>query len=226
MQAWLKRQGGIVQPVLLLDIQVSDGTNFFWSDLEGTYLSEITGANQFYNGWIKSVNAFQLTRDLSTNAGDITVQNIFGNTIDRDVATALRNHEFEGALCIMRLWLPIFDAAMDEFHGCISEQTPGEDEFTFRHLQLFDPAQYDVADDIIGEMCTWRYKSAQCGSAGVASVCDFRFSTCNDANHQAPERFNGVLSIVPTAAISTPPVDPGRRPPPPIHPIRYPRLPY
>jgi phage-related protein len=227
MQAWLKRQGGIIQPVVLLDIQTSDGTQYFWSDVEGTYLSEITGVNQFYNGWIKSVDAFQLTKDLSTNAGSVTMQNISGNTIDRDVAGALKAHEFEGALCILRLWLPVFDAAMDEFHGYISEQTPGEDEFTFRHLQLFDPAQYDVADDVISDMCTWRFKSPQCGSTGSATVCDFRLSTCQDAQHLAQERFNGVLSIVPTAAISAPSVGPGGggdRPQPPPRGPRAPNL--
>src|SRR5260370_32363232 len=160
MQSWLKRQGGIIAPVILMDVQTTDGMKYFWSDLEGTYLSELTGANQFYNGWIKSAAPFVLTRDLSTNAGDVTMQNISGNTIDRDVAAAFKNHEFEGALCILRLWLPVFDAAMDEFHGYISEQNPTEDECSFRILQLFDPAQYDVADDVISELCTWPYKSA------------------------------------------------------------------
>lgn len=203
-----------MQPVILLDIQTADGAQYFWSDIEGTYPSEMTGANQFYSGWVKGVNAFVLTKDLSTNAGDVTIQNISGNTIDRDIAKALKNHEFEGALCIMRIWLPVFDAAIDEFHGYVSEQTPGEEEFTFRHLQLFDPAQYDVADDPISEMCTWRYQSPQCGSTGSATVCDFRFPTCNDSQHQAPERFNGVLSIVPTAAVHTPPIGPHHGPGP------------
>lgn len=228
--AWIQRQGGLIAPVLLLDIQTNDGTQYFWADSEGTYLSELTGANQFYNGWVKSFSSFTLARDLSTAAGDIRVQNVTGNTIDKDVALALLNHEFDGALIILRIWLPVFDAALDEFHGQMFEQNPLEDEFSFRVTQLFDPAQYDVAGDAISELCTFRFKSAQCGSTGSATVCDFRLTTCQDANHLAQERFNGVLSTVPTAGITGP--DPGGRgnpprlpPPGPGGPHRLPNLP-
>lgn len=205
---FLAQMGGIMRPVVLLDIQTTDGSQFFWADLEGNYLSEMTGQTQFYNGWLKGGTAFQITKDLSTNAGDMTVQNISGNTIDRDVDLALSNHEFEGALCIMRVWMPILDAAIDEFHGQISEQNPVEDEFQFRHLQLFDPAQYDAADDVIQDLCTWRYQSAQCGSTGSATTCDFKLSTCQDSQHLAQERFNGVLSIVPVASLFNPTTNP------------------
>lgn len=150
-----------------------------------------------YSGWIKNGFNFTRTRDLSTNAGDLVIQNLSGNTIVRDVSNALDAHEFEGALCIVRLWLPLFDQAMDEFHCSLSEPSPGEDECSFRQLTLLDPSQYFCADDPQGELCTWRFKSAQCGSTGAAATCDFKMTTCQDANHLAQERFNGILAIVP-----------------------------
>lgn len=208
MQQSLQNQSGGA-PILLADIQTSDGTNYFWADMEGTYPALLVAGNQFYNGWVESGAPFVLTRDLSTNAGDFTVQNMSGNTISRDVAMALLNHEFEGALCIIRLWLPLFNASLDSFHGYLSEQEPKEDQCVFRHLQLFDTSTYDVADDLISELCMWRYKSAQCGSTGSATVCDKLFTTCSAADHAAKERFSGVLSIVPNVGVSSPAVGPG-----------------
>jgi phage-related protein len=195
--AWLAKQGGNAMPVVLADIQTGDGTQYFWSDYEGAYPTKFTGANQLYNGWIKNGFSFTRTRDLSTNAGDLVVQNLSGNTIVRDVSNALDTHEFEGALCIIRLWLPLFDQAMDEFHCSLSEPSPSEDECSFRMLTLLDPSQYFCADIAQGELCPWRYKSAQCGSAGAAATCDFKFTTCSDANHLAQERFSGILATVP-----------------------------
>jgi phage-related protein len=205
VEAWIAKQGGgNIVPAVLVDIQTGDGTRFFWADLEGTYTSEITGASQFYNGWIKNGFTFTRTRDFTTNAGDLTVQNLSGNTIDRDVAAAVKNHEFEGALCIARLWVPLLDAVIDEFHCSLSEATPTEDEVSFRMLALLDPGQYFLADDVVATNCTWRYKSLQCGSAGAAAACDKLFATCKDANHLAQERFNAVLSIVPGTIFNQP----------------------
>lgn len=210
MATFLKNQGGSCAPIALLDIQTLDGTQYFWSDYEGTYLSEMTGAQQFYSGWVKTCAPYQLARDLTTNAGSLTLQNLSGNTIDRDVAAALENHEFEGALCVMRLWLPLFDAALREFHCYMSEQNPVEDEASFRLLQLFDPAQYDIAGDVIQQACTRRFKAIDCGSTGSATVCDKLFATCDDAQHNAPERFNGVLTVISTvASAKLPAVPPG-----------------
>lgn len=201
-QQFIKNQG-IAGVIVLADIQTSDGAQYFWSTVEGTYPSKFTGAQQFYFGWIKQAQSFSVARDLTSSAGDLVVQNLSGNTISRDVDTALQ-HEFEGALCIVRIWLPLFDASLTEFHGYLTEQNPTQDECSFRHLQIFDPAQYDVCDEIISELCPFRYKSAQCGSTGSAITCDFTFPTCADANHAAQERFSGVLTIVPTAGITNP----------------------
>ena len=201
---FLANQGQIA-PILLVDIQTLDGTNYFWSDYEGAYPSIITGASQYYYPWIKHGAAFQLARDLTTDAGDVMVQNISGNTIDRDVAAALKNHEFEGALFIARIWQPLLDQALMEFHGYASEQNPTEDECSFRWLQLFDASLYDVCGDIIGELCRWRFKSAQCGSTGSATTCTKLFSQCSDATHSAQEHFSGVLTIIPNVGVTGPP---------------------
>jgi phage-related protein len=204
-EAFLARQGGMFVPVVLVDIQTIDGTQYFWSDYEGTYPAKIVGGNQFYNGWIKSGCNFTRSRDMSSNAGDLLLQNLSGNTIDRDVASALKNHEFEGAYAVTRLWVPLLDAAIDEFHCSLTEPTSKEDEAGARELQLFDPAQFVIAGDVQVETCTWRYKSLQCGSTGSASACPKRLVDCQDATRAAQERFPAILTTVPNTVFTQPP---------------------
>jgi hypothetical protein len=196
-EAFLAKQGGMFVPVILVDIQTLDGTQYFWSDFEGTYPTKFTGANQFYNGWIKSGCNFTCTRDMTTNAGDLTLQNISGNTIDRDVAAALKNHEFEGAYAVTRLWIPLLDVAIREFHCSLTEQNPKEDEASFRELQLFDPTQFVIAGDVQVETCTWRFKSLQCGSTGSATVCPKNLIACQDPTRAAQERFPAIQTTIP-----------------------------
>jgi hypothetical protein len=203
--AFMAARGAMFVPIVLLDIVTIDGTQYYWSDYEGIYPTRATGLSQFYNGWIKSGCNFTCTRDTTSNAGDLTLQNLSGNTIDRDVAKALKGHEFEGAYAITRLWLPLLDASIHEFHCSLSEQNPKEDEVAMRELQLFDPTQYVIAGDVEVEQCTFRFKSLQCGSTGSATGCPKRFIDCKDASRAAQERYPAILTTVPTT-IFIPPV--------------------
>jgi hypothetical protein len=196
-ETFLSKQGGMFVPVVLLDIQTLDGAQYFWSDYEGSYPTKFTGAMQFYNGWIKSGCNFTRTKDMTSNAGDLLLQNISGNTIDRDVAAALKNHEFEGAYAVTRLWIPLLDVAIDEFHCSLTEQNPKEDEAGARELQLFDPTQFVIAGDVEVETCTFRFKSLQCGSTGSATGCPKRLIDCQDATRLAQEHFPAILTTVP-----------------------------
>jgi phage-related protein len=205
---WLAKQGGSFVPVVLVDIQTIDGTQYFWTDYEGTYPAKIAAGNQFYSGWIKSGCNFTCSRDLTSNAGDLLLQNLSGNTIDRDVASALKNHEFEGAFAVTRLWVPLLDVSIQEFHCYLSEQNPKEDEAGFRELQLFDPAQFFLAADIQVSECTWRFKGTQCGSTGSATTCPKTLAACQSATRLAQERFNGILTTI-SNTVNVPPLSGG-----------------
>ncbi|HYD47105.1 MAG TPA: hypothetical protein VEB21_02090, partial [Terriglobales bacterium] len=91
-----------------------------------------------------------------------------------------------GALCVARVIEPLTGLVLEEFHGYLSEQNPSDEEVVFRLLQLFDVAQFDVADEPYSETCTLRFKSAQCGSASANATCSKKFADCT-----AQERFNG-----------------------------------
>jgi hypothetical protein len=148
-----------------------------------------------YRPWIKSIGPFNLSRSLATDAGEIMLQNISGNTIERDFAKVLANQEMEGALAIFRLWNPLLNDVMWEMHGTLSEAGADEIEGRFRFLQLMDASSLDVPYDIYSEKCTWRYKSPQCGSASGLATCDKTFANCQARN--ATERFNGILNPSP-----------------------------
>jgi phage-related protein len=207
----LNRQGGFGM-ITLLDVLTVDGTAYYFSEIEGIYPAKIGGGNQTYLPWLKSCGPFRRTRDGRTDAGDIVLQNLSGNTIEREVQKTVGIHEYEGAFAVVRFWNLLLQDIADEFHGTLTEQIAPEDEVSFRMVQLIDAAQYDTAPQIIADRCQLRYKGTECGSAGAAVACNKLFPTCIDANHAASERFRGVLTVTPGALIYDPPVDTGLDP--------------
>jgi hypothetical protein len=163
MATELAKRGRGMHRVHLLDVQRGDGSNYFWSNFEGQFLSRLTGAVQQYKPWIKQPPTIKMTRSLQADGGDFKIQNLSGNTIDRDVAALFSAGEFEGAYVIYRPWLIPLDAAPFEFHGFITEQNVGPDEVTVRILQLFQPNELRAYDQRQTRDCHWRFNSAQCG---------------------------------------------------------------
>jgi hypothetical protein len=163
MATELAKRGRSIHRVHLLDVQRGDGTNYFWSDVEGQFLSRLTGAQQLYKPWIKQPPSIKMTRSLQADGGTFKIQNLSGNTIDREVAALFTAGEFEGAYVVYRPWLIPFDAAPFEFHGFITEQDVGKDEITVRILQLFQPNELTTYDQRQTRDCHWRFNSAQCG---------------------------------------------------------------
>jgi len=158
-----KRFRGGISRIHLIDVQRSDGTNYFWSTHEGQFLSRLTGITQTYKPWVKVPPSIKMTRSLQADAGQFTIQNLSGNTIDREVAALFKAGEFEGSYVVYRPWLIPLDAAPFEFHGFITEQNIGLEEVTMQILQLFQPNELPVYDQRQTRDCHWRFTSAQCG---------------------------------------------------------------
>lgn len=163
LAAELAKRARPMHRIHLLDLQRSDGTNYFWSSLEGIYLSRLTGAAQTYKGWLKDGPTIKLTRSLAADYGELRMQNLSGNSIDREVAALIKSGEFEGAYCIYRPWFLPLDVAGFEFHGFASEPQIDPEELVFRALQLFQPNDIPAYDFLQTLACHWRFSSAQCG---------------------------------------------------------------
>jgi hypothetical protein len=159
----LAKRARTLTRIHLLDVQTAAGANYFWSDFEGSFLSRLTGVAQQYKPWLKSGPTLKLSRSLSADYGEFHLQNLSGNTIDREVAALLAAGEFEGAYCICRRWYMPLDAAGFEFHGFASEPEVNGEEVIFRILQLFQPNEQAAAGVIQTQTCHWRFTSAQCG---------------------------------------------------------------
>lgn len=163
MAAELAKSGRQLHRVHLLDVQRGDGSNYFWSDVEGQFLSRLTGAQQQYKPWIKQPPTLRLTRSVAADGGDFKLQNLSGNTIDREVAALFKARELEGAYVIYRPWFVPLDAAPFEFHGFISEQSIEPEEVQLRMLQLFQLNELPIHDQRQTRDCHWRFNSAPCG---------------------------------------------------------------
>lgn len=189
----LARQGGLPAPVWLVDITTSDGSTYYFTDVAGTYPRVSDSANQVYEEWVKSAGPIRRSRDSRTDVGDLVLQNLSGNSIERDLAQRMKNHEFEGALCVIRNYDPLQRVVVDRFDGYITEPDGNEEEFRYRVPQLLDAQQYDLADDPYSETCTLRFKSDRCASVGVNVICTKRFipTAPGATDCTAVEHFNG-----------------------------------
>lgn len=181
----------------LLDLQLADGTLLYWSDVAGTYPVVLgAGPTAVYSAWIKSIGSFKFSRTLFADGGAVTVQNVSGNTIERDISKKIRASEFSGALAVLRAWQPLAAGVAFEFHAYLAppQVRGGSSDVVLQLRQLGDPNQGQVPKEVDSENCTLVYKGPRCGSTGSAAACTFDYPACVDATRAAPERFNGFPS--------------------------------
>jgi hypothetical protein len=203
MTSDLAQRLGRVSRIHLFDIQRGDGTNYFWSSHEGAFLSRLTGSVQQYKPWVKTPPTIKMTRSLQADGGQFAIQNLSGNTIDREVAALFKAGEFEGAYVIYRPWMIPLDAAPWEFHGFISEQSVEPEDVTLRMLQLFQPNEVPSYDLRQTRGCGWRFTSAQCGYRRGQLFVPLTTATAFSANTigasglaLTPNLFNGELVMI------------------------------
>lgn len=163
MTAEVAKRMRVTPRIHLIDVQRGDGTQYFWSTFEGQFLSRLTGALQLYKPWITQPPTIKMTRSLAADAGDFRIQNLSGNTIDREVSALFKAGEFEGAYVIYRPWYIPLDAAPFEFHGFLTEPNVQPQYVGLRMRQLFAPNEVAIYDQKQTRACSFRFTSPQCG---------------------------------------------------------------
>jgi hypothetical protein len=139
-----------------------------------------------YFPWLLTAGPFHLARSMVADTGSFVVQNVSGNSLQRDVGQMITAMAFEGARFIYREWN--VDAAVVEFemHGRLTVEAVTETEAEFASDQLFNPSDYQALETV-SETCMWRYASAACGDA-TNNPCMNSWLTCRQ-----PARFGGVV---------------------------------
>jgi hypothetical protein len=185
--------------IALLDIQAADGTCYYWSDVAGVYDAVIGGGTQAYKPWIRSIGPMRQSKDARTDAGDIVVQNVSGNSIERDVAAAMRDREFAGALAVLRVLDAETLEVKRQYDGYFGQPQSDQNTATFRLRALNDSNRIDVPVWDYAEQCQFRYKSKACGSVSGLPTCPKTFTACVARGVQ--ERFPGIPVLPQTSSV-------------------------
>lgn len=171
---------GIV-PAYLLDVEDVNGNCYYWGSRAISAPSVITASgepeNNDYLPWILSVPQITFNRSLQVDMGTIQMQNLSGDSLQRDFEKIVRKSALEGAMAVFRDWNASAEYAEVEFHGTLSvdDSNPSQVGLTLKDLN-------NTAEDIspqrtLCEICQWRWSSAQCGST-QPTPCQNSYETC------------------------------------------------
>lgn len=197
-----------IAEVLLLDVRTLRGQSYHWAStsIPSAAAAGITPAftgtapdwnaaqlrietwDDCYLPWLVAAGPFHFSRSMQADVGNFVVQNLSGNTLQRDVTVLLTRDAFEGALFVYRELDMVSKSVEFEFHGRLSVAGITESVAMFAAEQLFNPSDYEAPDHIYGETCPWVYASAACGDTSD-NPCKNSYPTC-----RVPERFSGVLN--------------------------------
>lgn len=179
---------GITAPVTLVEVQTASGAAYFWSEQKATWPSLIlAGANAEYLDWLTSAE-FHILGTTETDTATLAVQNISGNTVQRDAMLAFTTTELNGALCVIRIWRGESETALLTFVGTIESVEPDESSMQIS-VEGFGNWSAIVAPSYnIDVTCPLTFGSVACGST-APTPCDQTYGTCSSIN-----RFAGVIN--------------------------------
>ncbi len=198
----MSARGGVA-PLCLLDVVRTNGDSFHWANAQltapsvyqgntpawaATLVSPPASWDTYYFPWLLNVSGIHLYRSQQADVANFLVQNISGNSLQRDVATLLRGASFEGALFAFRIWNMKMQTPEFEMHGRLTVSLAGEQTCQFGTTPLYDTSTTDGNPYEVSETCQWNYGEPGCGDT-TANPCANSYTTCRQ-----PGRFFGVLN--------------------------------
>jgi hypothetical protein len=173
-----------IAPAHLLDVEDCNGNIYYWANRKMTAPCVIgkAGTVVSYSPWILSVPEWKFYRSMQTDMGTIAMQNISGDTLQRDFEKIVRASALEGAMFVYRQWHADAEYPSREIHGTLSIDDSDPEEVRLRGKQLSNPSADTAPAYVYCEICQWRWSSPQCGATGSVP-CQQSFPTC-----QVPER--------------------------------------
>lgn len=145
-------------------------------------------------------------RSLQSDVADVKLANT-----DGIVEALLLAERFEGAKCTLLEYFPDLETpdAAELVRGVLSEQQAGEDVVSWRLIPEYDFSAIALPERDFATTCSWRYKSAPCGSTSGEATCPKDYDSCKARG--ATHRFNGFIQITAPLVRLYPPTPP--RPP-------------
>jgi hypothetical protein len=172
---------GAIAGVHLLDVRDINGNVYYWASRKTSAPSVIVAAggsaSNAYKPWILNVGKWTFNASMETDSGSLTLQNLSGDTLQRDFEKIARATVLKGAFAVYRYWHAAAEWASIEVHGSVSvdDRNPAEVKLTMKQLP---DTNSDIAPaSTYGEICPWRWGSDQCGST-AATPCKQTFLTC------------------------------------------------
>lgn len=181
-----------VAPVCLLDIQTMDGDIYYVADRAVSFIpAAITpdGGRLLvqYQPWIVTAPNFKFYRSTQTDTGTIQLQNVSGDTVNRDFSRLARHIALEGAIFVFRWWQAGGEFAWREVHGMLSVVNVSSTSAQLAASQTLT-GNDDTPAGFYGENCQLVWGEKRCGATGETE-CMYSYRTC-----QVPERYMGVLN--------------------------------
>jgi hypothetical protein len=203
----MARPGGVA-PLRLLDVLDIQGNSYHWASQPIASAAALgivpvfTGTTPYWNNhlrvanwddtylnWLVSDGPWHLSRSTQANTGNVVIQNMSGNSLQRSMNQLIIRTAFEGALFAFREWNK--EAGRLEFgmRGHLSIVDVSEASAEFLAESLFNGSDYQALD-IVSETCRWRYGSTACGDTSD-NPCKNTFTTCRLVNK---ERFSAFIN--------------------------------
>ena len=167
--------------VWLAEITTPTQTHYFADD-------EVPFGGQTYKPYPRITGAVRLTRSLQVNSAEIELI-----ATDLYVANLLSSEQFEGAKCVLKQLLLGLEETFEVIRGRLTDQELRDDAVGFRLISEPDYLTIDAQARNYAQLCTWRFKSPQCGYTGGATSCNKTFTNCQ--SHGCQHRFNGFPSV-------------------------------
>ena len=195
---------------MLFDLDVA-GTLYYWADESLSFGGNTYGANLIVDDAVRNRRSLQL------DTAAVTVQNV---TL---FASELLKTEFlPGSKATLRRLFLEAEEAVTIFEGLVGAAEIDEPDMQLRLVSALDPTAARAPERFYSNLCTWKFKSPECGYVGALQTCNKTFADC--VVRVQEHRFNAFVHItreltqsVPPAT-EPPPVDPrtdflGNRPP-------------
>jgi hypothetical protein len=189
-----------VSPISLVHL-TTNRQEYWWSEANISIASEgdSAGAAGNYMGWLVGQPKFQIFGSTQTDTGSISIQNISGNTVQRDASLQVSEYEFVGAFVSYLLYDAASQTALFSFTGNIADVTYiDEQQIDFSLEGFCNWSAVQAVPYNIGPTCGLYFGSMECGST-AATPCQQTYGNCSSI-----ERFKGFVAQWNVSNLSSP----------------------